>query len=1271
LDELIKYNLPGFIIKELLSEDKSYLVFRGFVDDDNKNIVRLKVPKKNEHETCNRNEIEHEYNLLANLVSPSVSQAMFYVDNDKIKVLVLEDHTSIPIYTYLGKIKGNISEIFPILIEIVHALSYIHNARIIHNSIQPSNIHIDEKTGKIKISDFQNASRVPYTNKHFIFHGLEDKSAVYISPEQTGMMNRSVDYRTDYYSLGIVFYEMLTGRLPFGYDNPIEIAHAHIAEKPESLHYINPDIPLALSDIVLKLLEKKAEDRYQSCSGIINDLEMCANIIAKNDRNTTFVLGEKDIGNLFYIPEKLYGRDSEMEKMMQAYEKENIAGAKPILLFISGTPGIGKSSLIQEFRSCLIGRKVFFISGKYDQFRRSAPYSAVISAFRNLVDLMLADRDTLPEAWGSMIKQTLGSNTGVVTDVIPCLERVTGPISPPLSLSPSETEIRFSYVFQNFLQLFAKNERPLVFVLEDLQWVDESSVHWLEIVLKNPELTNFLFIGSFRKDEIDDDHTLYHLFSSIDEQGFKRIDIELGQLSPENIDQLLSETLHTKREETKSLAEMVNSRTAGNPFFVNEFVKSLSLGRLYGSLVTDNVVDFVAGKILALPKETQDLLRVASCAGILIFFDTLSLVCNKNTDKLIDILKPAIDEGLVLKLESGAMFGHDRVREAVYRMLDEEEKIENHYRLGKALLDITNDSQIEDRIFPIVHQLNIARKKIQEPDQRIQLARLNFIAGFKSKNSTAYEPALKFFRIACELLPANSWTSQFELTLSLVIETCEVEYLTGNYKKAEESFNDVIRNARDNLDIVRVYKAQIPLNTAIGKANYAMEQGRKACSLLKIRIPSKVTQFHVMIELAKALFRLKKRDINSLVDLPDITDQRSLVVSELLMNMTLPAYISFPDSVPYLMIKLFNSSLQKGNSPYSAYAYASFSLILVCVLGNIESGFALGKFAFELGKKNEMKIVRCKASFIFGNLINHWKKPLHEDIPILEEGAVAGLESGDITFASFCVNHNMAHSIFCGENLSKAKDKGERLLKTMKRFKQIDSIYAFYLFYQCIINLQETDKWTSFSINGEYFHEESITGEWIRAGNQTDLGFYHVIRQFLSYLAGDYETCIQFSIEGKKYLGNMLGMLYVKESYYYHALAMLAVSAHAEKSKKKEYKARIGKNLEMVRKWALSCPENCRHKYLFVKAEFAAVYDTAANITALFDEAIEAAHKNCFINEEALICERAADYCYNSSNYVAGDKYLQQAYDSYRLWGAKAKCMILKQRHPGISEAIR
>ncbi len=1267
MDEYQNLKVDDYSYKEFIYEKPFYIIFKGIPRSGNNGAeVIIKLLKPTFTYTDIFELLRHEYNVLTNANNASLIKPILLIDKENCKAIILENYGDLSLAAFLSKNVISVRNIVLLFSEIANALSEVHNSKIIHNAINPGNIFVDEKSGRIKIVNFENASIVPYQKQHLSSKEFRESSGLYTSPEQTGMTNRSIDYRSDFYALGTVFYETLCRRLPFTYADPVKMLRAIVSEVPVKPHEINPEVPGALSAIVMKLLAKKTEDRYQSCGGIIHDLETCMRSIDNSIDISSFKPGENDIGSTFFVPEKLYGREPELAILSSAYDRAGKPGGKPILAFVSGPPGIGKTSLLQEFGKSLSERKGFFISGKFDQFRRSAPYSAIISAFRNLVDLIVTGADTRPAEWGEKIRRVLGENTSVVTDVIPCLERITGPIPALPSLSPAETEIRFQYVFQNLIPLFTGVDEPLVLMLEDMQWADGPSVNLVESILRNPELSNFIFIASFREDEIDGSYTFKRFHDSIAEDPSVKIRIRLGPLGIDDVEELVSDTLSANRERTKSLSGIIMRQTCGNPFFVNEYVKALSQGKLFGNLVTNNMIDFITGKIRMLPRETQDLLRIASCAGIIIYMNTLSVVANKSADEIIGTLKPAIDEGLVIKLETDLMFHHDRVRKAIYNTLEAGEKERNHYDLGKALLEITHENEMEDRVFPIVHQLNISRRIVNEPEERIRLARLNLKAGLKSKNSIAYGPALVFFNTAKELLPADAWQSQFELKLAVEMEMCEVEYLTGNTGEADGSFDAILCNARDILDKVRAYKAQVPLNTTIGRPEFALAQGHKACELLGLKCPEKPTQLHLMRELVKALVRLKLGRIESFERLPEMTEPASLSAIDLLMNLTLPAYISSPDTIPYLMLRMFNFSVKSGNSPYSAYAYTGFGVILACVLGDIDSGYSIGRYAIDLGEKIDTRIVRCKVNFLFGNLINHWKKPLKEDIPVLEEGMVRGLENGDLTFASFCANHSLAHSILCGEPLPGVVKKGARLFATMKRFKKIESIDAFNLFRQCAINLSNAPGGRCFCASGDFFDENTVIAEWKASKNFTDLGFYYVMKQMLSFMEGDYASCIRSSEEGKQYLGSILGMPYSREHHYYRSLALLANMAFSKSGFTGKASVIVRGTIAKFKKWAVACPENCLHKRLLLEAELAALTRAPAEALRLYDAAIEAAARNGFVNESAMISERAAHYCYARHSNAGGNAYMTRSYEWYARWGTRGKCEVLERIYPHI-----
>jgi predicted ATPase/serine phosphatase RsbU (regulator of sigma subunit) len=883
--------------------------------------------------------------------------------------------------------------------------------------------------------------------------------------------------------------------------------------------------------------------------------------------------------------------------------------------------------------------------------------------------------------WRDKILCGIGDNASVMVNIFPQLRLIIGdrPVAP--ELPPAERERRFNFVFQSFIRVFAGEDHPLVLFLDDLQNVDRPSLNCLEIILNDAMLKNFMFIGSFRSNEVAGIHPLKSFMAGLEKENIKWKKINLLPLSGKDINSLVSATL--LREDTGKLAESIVNKTGGNPFFVNEFLKTLyengwitysggwqyDIKTIESTKITDNIVELMVEKIKRVPAMTLELLKTASCTGNKFYFDTLSQLFNRTEFETMEILKPAIDEGMIIKIGNTARFSHDRVQEAVFSLTTEHERLKNHYLLGKALLENTLPDQKENRLFTIIGHLNYAVSIISDPHERLILAWMNLAAGIKAKSSTAYEQACLFFDTGIMLLPENPWKNEYRLTLALYSEGGEAMYLAGKNQGAEEYFETVLTNAVEPLDKVKIYSIQVPLHTENSRRDKAIELGRKALALLGVNLPEKSNPFILIIELMKASRMVKRlvknKNADSLLELPHVSDHVKLAVSQILMSITTPAYISNPDYYPLIALKLLNYTLKNGNSAYSAFAYVVYGLILISTFGKYDAGFQFGRLALKLGEIIDTKSVQSKVNFLFGNLINHWKRPIRENIPFLENGYRAGMETGDIQFASYCINHMLGNLIVSGENLEIVKDRASEFSSVMKKIMQVDTQQYFNMFYQIVISLIKNTGTLS-SIKGDLFDEDLIVPELQKTKNLTVLGFYTFWKEYLCYLYGDYEGCIGFAAEGNNYLDSISGMPYYKEYFYYQALALLGALPAAGKKQSNVYLRIVKNNLKKIRKWAIQCPENCLHKQFFIEAEINAVSGRKDIAMKLYDSAVETAHRNGFINEEAMILERASVFYDQEGMEKVSSVYLKEAFSAYKIWGAGAKLRQLFEKHPDI-----
>ncbi|MEH1963034.1 MAG: AAA family ATPase [Nostoc sp.] len=1305
--------IAGYQIIEQLYSGSRTQVYRAVREGDRLPVV-IKLLKREYPTFSELIQFRNQYAIAKNLDIPQIIKPYSLEAHRNGYALVMEDFGGISLREFTQGRPLTLEQFQGIALQLLDTLHLLHQQRVIHKDIKPANILIHPDTKQIKLIDFSIASLLPRETQEIqSINGLEGTLA-YVSPEQTGRMNRGIDYRSDFYSLGVTFFELLSKELPFESHDPMELVHCHIAKLPPFLCDLNPDLPLMLGEIVRKLMAKNAEDRYQSALGLKHDLVTCLEQWRETGKHTWFELGQRDISDRFLIPEKLYGRESEVQTLLEAFG--HVANGGCELMLVAGFSGIGKTAVVNEVHKPIVRWNGYFIKGKYDQFNRNIPLSAFVQAFRDFMAQLLSESDTQLEQWQSQILAAVGENGQVLIEVIPELEQIIGKQPAIAELSGSAAENRFHLLFQNFIQVFTTREHPLVIFLDDLQWADSVSLNLLKLLMASNR--GYLFIiGAYRDNEVFAAHSLMLTLDEIEKASSPLNTLTLGSLSQADVNHLIADSLSCATSKALPLTELVYQKAKGNPFFTTQFLKALyedglitfnweagfwqcdvgqvrrrvAACRQTSLALTDDLVEFMSQQLQKLPDITQDVLKLAACIGNHFDLATLAIVLEKSHTETASDLWKALQEGFIIPINEvykfyqsetstatvqasaqkvdtcGYKFLHDRVQQAAYSLIPEEQKQATHLKIGQLLLNNTPVTEHNENLFEIINQLNIGKSLIIEPSQQIELAQLNFKAGQKAKAATAYAAALEYSTTGIALLNLSQgqscWQTHYNLTLALSELAAETAYLNGDFQQMEQWVDIVQQQAKTSVDKVKIYAVKIQADMAQAKKLEAVKIGLEALKLVGVSIPESPEPSDIQQALTQIASNLEGKNIEELINLPLMTDIEHLSAARMLVSIGPATYQAAPILFPLVICELVNLSIKYGNSPYSSYGYASYGILLNAIFQNIESAYEFGRLALNVAEKFNAPDIKASAFFVMGVCIAHGKIHVRETLPILWDAYQSGLEGGNFQFAAYAAIHKYQHTYLMGQELTIVAQEMATISDVLARLKQENALGLHQIFQQSVLNLLNPSE-HPYILQGEVYNEETALPQMKDANDRTGLHHFYFNKLILCYLFGDYPQAQENVLQAEQYLDGVPGLLVVPVSYFYDSLTHLAVYPSVPDSQQESFLSRVTNNQQKMKKWAEHAPMNFLHKFHLVEAEQQRVQGNKAEAMDLYDRAIIGAKENAYIQEEALANELAAKFYLNWGKERIAQEYMTQAYYGYARWGAKAKVADLERRYP-------
>jgi diguanylate cyclase (GGDEF)-like protein len=1274
--------LAGYEIREKISLGSHSSAYRGVrLPDKTPVVIKAPASKFVSRELINR--FRSEFNIGSQFDNELIIKYHALEPYQNGLAIVTEDFGGIKLSDLIPEQGMDISTFLDIAIQITEGLGIIHGKNVIHKDLKPGNIAISPESNAIKYLDFGISTQAELESFQGIDLTASGGTIEYISPEQTGRTNRLIDYRSDLYSLGVTFYQMLCGCVPFASKDPLELIHSHIAKTPVAPSELRPGIPQAISNIVMKLLQKNAEDRFQSTAGVKADLEKCRDALNTTGAIPEFEAGLSDFTGKFKISQKLYGREQEIRQLSATFERAS--NGKSEMLLVTGYSGVGKSAVIGELQKPVAGGHGYFISGNFGKLDRGSAYSAIVQAFQGLIHLILGEPEARVAAWKEKLLASLGENAQIILDLIPSVETIIGKQPAVRNLGPVESQNRFDLTFSKFVRVFAQAEHPLALFLDDIHHADLASIKLLKLLATDADLEHFMLVCAYRDNEVDASHPVQLAINEIEKSRGEIERIALAPLGMADTGQLVADALGCTPEASGAVADEVYRKTGGNPFFVKLFLQTAYEDHLLKFVLpagwqwdmegikamqaTDNVAELMLRKLNSFPPATRDTIKLAACLGNIWEIETLALATGHTLEQVRQDIQPVLNTGMVIQGGNHFKFVHDRIHEAAYSLIPDSRKQSAHLHIGEILLQHLRDEANIKAVIGVVNHLNIASSLIRDEQKKIRVARLNLLSGQHSKKNTAYATARQYFIAGIAHLPATAWENEYELSYALHKEWAESEYLNGDFGKSQEIIGKLLQRARSAVSKAELYGMLIYQYTVTADYQKGIATGRQALKLLGIALPEQDLDTALHEEVSRAKTNLGNRSIASLIDSPEMTSPEHQAAMRILMEMQPTTYMADPDLYSVIAVVMANLSLHYGHTHESAKAYITYANILSSVFYEYHTGYEFCQLGLKMGARYNDPVQKCRGNFIYTAFLLHWTRPFHEGDAPFNDGYVTGLECGDFQYAGYILGFGTPNLYNKGTRLERLSRKLERFMGFVKKAKHqmpIDTIQGYQL---AIANLRgETGSKLSFD-TGEKSEQQFVAE--CTARNVVALCYFLVLKAQILYLRKQHEAALACVLEAEKILDHIRGTSAVAEFNFYHSLILAALYPASDASTQEQYLERIETNQRQMKIWAGNCPDNFLHKHLLVEAEKARI--TGDNIAAIkgYDLAINAAVKCDFIQCEALANELAARFWEAFGKEDFAHIYLHHASQCYRHWGATALADEIDTAHALIKPATR
>ncbi|BCG03510.1 serine/threonine protein kinase (plasmid) [Paraburkholderia sp. PGU19] len=1270
---------------QILWEDgeRTFCRFRASDGSDSVLIVRAAAERPS---SATLDRLAHEFALKDQLDGAWAVRPLKLVRENGRTALVLEDPGGEPLERLIGAPMA-LEAALPLAVGIVAALGKLHQRGLVHKDLKPAHILMNCTDGRVRLTGFGIASRLPRERQSPEPPETIAGTLAYMAPEQTGRMNRSIDSRSDLYALGVTLYQMLTGTLPFAAADPMEWVHCHVARKPAPPDTRVDTIPPAVSDLVMKLLVKTPEERYQTAAGVERDLQRCLYEWQRQRHIDAFALGEHDTPDRLLIPEKLYGRAREVDALVAAFDRV-VSSGTPELVLVSGYSGIGKSVVVNELHKVLVPPRGLFAFGKFDQYKRDIPYSTLVQAFRGLVRPLLGRKESELAVWRDAMLETLTPNAGLMTDLIPELKHIIGDQPPVPELEPHQAQRRFQRVFRRFMGVFARQEHPLALFLDDLQWLDAATLDLLEDLLTRSDLQYVMLIGAYRDNEVDAAHPLMRKLQAIRNAGARLDEIALAPLAHEHVEQLIAEALRCERERVAPLAHLVHAKTAGNPFFVIQFLHALadedlltfdhdtanwnwSLSRIHGKGYTDNVIDLMVAKLARLPTETLLALQRLACLGNTASIEMLSKVSGNSLHEIQVQLRPAVDQDLVEHVKGAYRFAHDRIQEAAYSLIPEHSRADAHLHIGQLLTAQTPADKLEETIFEIVSQHNRGAALVTSREAREQLAGFNLIAGQRAKASTAYASALNYLTAGTDLLTGDCWERRYELIFALELNRAECEFLTGRLSVAEERLAMLSDRATTTVEQAHVACLRMDVYLTLDRSGHAVQVCLDHLRQVGIDWLAHPQENDARQEYENIRSRLAGRTIEALIDLPLMTDPASLATVDVLSKLMRPAWFFDANLASLTICKVISLSLEHGNCDASCFAYVMFPRIAGPRFGDYQAGFQFGQIGFELVERRGLKRFEAVTYLCFALYVVRWTTHVRVSTEMLRRAFEAANRIGDLPSGAYTCCHIVSDLLFAGEPLIEVEREAEQGLAFSAKARfglVVDNLTTQLALIRMLRGATLKFGRLDYGEFNELRTEQHLSSNPALA---TAACWYWIRKLQARYLAGDHVGAMDAASMAQQLLWSSSSHLEESEYHFYGALVRAAHCDRASAGEREQHHDAIAGHHRQLKIWAKNCPENFGNRAALVGAEMARLEDRVVEAMQLYEEAVRSARANGFSHNEALANELASRFYAEQGFDRIARVYLDDARRGYQRWGADGKVRQLDERYPHLMEGER